>query len=534
MAEDNRANHKHSIMIITECEKQYNALLSIIPFDDLGIFLLPYMPDSQDPFGSLQLLNPSIVIVDAQLLTPATVKHIQKTLPIRFTCRFIVLYDEGVNVTHISSQLGTSTCIEKSTLSEALPIHLDRAIKRLDWNSTNSTFVYEATRLYFNTVYLQSIAAIQSIEAVNDAFGFTFQDGLFRVMIVKLDYSGDPRMIYGRLFPLQKKIEEALNIHLIPYCFEVVLCRTFDGVIVTINYSKESDPQIAVILDHVFARIQQLCTEIPGISSTFCMGKIYQNIGGVCQSRQDAHEALWSRLILGQNRILCTKESARFQFPLHLEAKYEALRYRVQKAYDTLDIAGFSTCVNEIFDAPNNALGSMFFSLYLHSLAVDLFRIQNEEISKFANVEVLKNKTVYVLIMAPTIQAYKNAFLTELTDLMYQIILQKNKAYSSYVQSAISYIKDNYAKPITLKEIADNIGISTSYLSSTFKTETGTGLSNYISFYRIQTACTLLRTTNEPIAQIAESVNIADTTYFSKQFKKYVGTTPSEYRKIFN
>ena len=527
-------NYKYSVMIITECERRYNELLSLIPFDDLGIFLLPYMPDSQDPFGALLLLNPNIVIVDARLLTPVTIKHIQKTLPVHFTCRFIVLYDEGENVTHISSQLGTSSSIEKSTVAQALPIHLERAIKRLEWNSTNRTFIYEATRLYFNTVYLQSIAATQSIEAVNDAFGFSFQEGLFRVMIVKLDYSGDPRMIYGRLFPLQKKIEEALNAHLIPYCFEVVLCRTFDGVIVTINYSRESDPQIAAILDLVFERIQALCTEIPGISSTFCMGKIYRNIGGICQSRQDAHEALWSRLVLGQNRILCTKESGRFQFPLHLEARYDALRHRVQKAYDTLDIPSFNTCVNEIFDATNQVLGSMFFSQYLHNLAVDLFRIQNEEISKFANVEILKNKTIYVLIMAPTMQAYKNAFSSELSDLMYQVILQKNKSFSSYVQSAISYIKDNYARSITLKDIADSIGISTSYLSSTFKTETGTGLSNYISFFRIQTACTLLRTTNDPISQIAESVNIADTTYFTKQFKKYVGTTPSEYRRIFN
>ena len=135
--------------------------------------------------------------------------------------------------------------------------------------------------------------------------------------------------------------------------------------------------------------------------------------------------------------------------------------------------------------------------------------------------------------MAPTIQAYKDTFAAEISDLMYQVILQKNKSYSAYVQNAIAYVKEHYAQSITLAEIAENIGISTSYLSSTFKTETGTGLSNYISFYRIQTACNLLRQTNEPISQIAASVNIPDTTYFCKQFKKYVGTTPSEYRKIF-
>lgn len=526
-------NSQYSLMIITSSETQYDELISIIPFDSLGLFLLPYMPEAQDPFSSLQLLNPDIVIVDAALLTPGTVKHIQKLLPSRFTCRFIVLYDEGMDMTPISSQLGSSTSIEKITLKETLHIHLERAIKRLNWNSENSNFVYEATRLYFNTVFLQSIASTQSVETVNESFGFTFQEGLFRVLIVKLDYAGNPRTVYGHLFSLQKKIEEAVYSHFISYCHEVVMCRTFDGVIITLNFSREVDPQISILINRVFERIQALCAASPGISVTLCMGKIYDTIGGVCQSRQDAHTVLWGRLVLGQNKILCMKDCSLFQFPLHMEAKYEALRFRVQKAYDTLDIPNFNDCVSEIFDAPDYVLGSSYISGYLHGLAVDFFRIHKEEISQFSDVEILENKTVYILIMAPTIQAYKDTFAAEISDLMYQVILQKNKSYSAYVQNAIAYVKEHYAQSITLAEIAENIGISTSYLSSTFKTETGTGLSNYISFYRIQTACNLLRQTNEPISQIAASVNIPDTTYFCKQFKKYVGTTPSEYRKIF-
>lgn len=527
------SNSKHSLMIIATSEQQYNELIAAIHFDDLDIFLLPCMPEAQGPFGSFQLLNPDIVIVDALLLTPTTIKHIQKTLPSQFTCRFIVIYDDGMETTQISCQLGSSVSIEKKTLHQTLHMHLERAVKRLQWNSGNTNFVYEATRLYFNTVFLQSITSTQSVEDVNNSFGFTFQEGLFRVLIVKLDYSGDSRMVYGRLFSLQKKIEEVIYAHFINYCYEVVMCRTFDGVIVTLNFSRNADSQVSALIERVFAHIQELCHTTPGVCATLCMGKIYDTIEGVCQSRIDAHTALWGRLILGQNRILCTKDCKDFQFPLHLEAKYDTLRVRVRKAFDALDIPSFSGCVDEIFNAPHSILGSAYISNYLHGLILDFFRIQNESIALFTNPETLKNKTIYVLIMSHTIEAYKTNFLSELSDLMYQVILQKNKVFSLYVQHAISYIREHYAEPITLSSIADCIGISTSYLSGIFKTETGTGLSNYISFYRIQVACDLLRNTNEPISQIAASVNIADTTYFSKQFKKYVGITPSEYRKIF-
>lgn len=529
-----RDNNKYSLMILAKDAQQYNELLTHITFDTLDLFLLPYIPESQDPFGTLQLLSPNIVIVDESLLTPSAIKHIQRMLPGRFTSRFIVLYEDGKDMSLISSQLRTGVSIEKNTLNQTLHLYLEQAVKRLKWNSEHGNFVYEATRLYFNTVYLQSIAATQSIQTVNDSFGFTFQPGQFRVLIVKLDCFIAPQAVYGKLFPLQKRIEETLYAHFLGLCHEIVLCRTFDGIIVTLNYSTEAGPQISTLIGQVFEKIRTICSSISEICATLCLGDIYDSIGGVCRSRVDAHNVLWGRLILGKERILCSKDCAQLQFPQHMEAKYEALRFRILKAFDALDIPGFVSCMEEVFDVPDFILGSSYIADFLQNLIVDFFRIHKEEISHFSDMETLKNKTVYVLIMAPTMADYRNAFIAEFSDLMYQIVLQKNKSFSSHVQNAITYIKNHYTQSITLSDVANSIGISTSYLSSTFKTETGTGLSNYISFFRIQNACRMLRETNDPIAQIAAAVNISDTTYFSKQFRKYVGTTPSEYRKLFN
>lgn len=526
-------NRKFGLMILAGSTQQYHELISYIPFDNLGLYLLPCMPESQDPFDSLQLLHPDIVIVDEVFLSSDTIKHIQRLFPSRFANRFIILYDGKKDIPFISDQLSASASIEKTNLRQTLPLYLQQAIKRLKWNREPGNFVYEATRLYFNTVYLQSISATQSVETVNESFGFTFQPGLFRVIIVKLDCFVSPQSVYGKLFPLQKKIEEALYAHLLGICHEIILCRTFDGVIATLNYAKEAGPQVSTLIRHAFEQIRTICSAVSEISTTFCLGDIYDTIGGVCRSRVDAHNVLWGRLVLGHERILCSKDCAPLQFPRHLDAKYETLRFRVLKAFETLDIPSFSICVDEIFDSPDFVLGSPYIADFLHSLILEFFRIHNDEISRFSNVETLKNKTIYVLIMAPTLKNYRSAFVAEFSDMMYQITLQKNKSFSSHVQNAISYIKDNYAQSITLSDIAENIGISTSYLSSTFKAETGTGLSNYISFIRLQNACRMLRDTNDPISLIAAKVNIGDTTYFSKQFRKYVGTTPSEYRKIF-
>ena len=54
----------------------------------------------------------------------------------------------------------------------------------------------------------------------------------------------------------------------------------------------------------------------------------------------------------------------------------------------------------------------------------------------------------------------------------------------------------------------------------------------YINLTRIKEAQIQLVSTNEPIKVIAMEVGIDNLAYFSRLFKKYVGNTPSEYRKL--
>lgn len=68
------------------------------------------------------------------------------------------------------------------------------------------------------------------------------------------------------------------------------------------------------------------------------------------------------------------------------------------------------------------------------------------------------------------------------------------------------------------------------YLCSTFKKYAGMTMSTYINQLRIQRAKHMLGKTNETVTKIAADVGFQDCFYFSKQFKKIVGMSPSEYR----
>lgn len=96
-----------------------------------------------------------------------------------------------------------------------------------------------------------------------------------------------------------------------------------------------------------------------------------------------------------------------------------------------------------------------------------------------------------------------------------------------YIRHAMKYISLNYWKAPSVQELADFCGINRSHLSRIFKQKTNQSPQEYMSRYRINTACTFLRTTDLSLSQIATALGYADQFSFSKAFKKEKGLPPS-------
>lgn len=102
--------------------------------------------------------------------------------------------------------------------------------------------------------------------------------------------------------------------------------------------------------------------------------------------------------------------------------------------------------------------------------------------------------------------------------------------YSPPVQQALICIDTNLAGNLSLRFLSESLNISSSYLSTIFKKETGQTLTDYIAQRRIDQAKDLLKATRLQIQTIAQHCGIMDVHYFSKIFKKLTGQTPKEYR----
>ena len=99
------------------------------------------------------------------------------------------------------------------------------------------------------------------------------------------------------------------------------------------------------------------------------------------------------------------------------------------------------------------------------------------------------------------------------------------------IASALSHLEQNIAEDVNLQELARIAHMSRRNFLRVFHAATGLSPLVWLIERRIHRACTLLLQTRRQITEIAFDVGFRDSNYFTRQFRKITGSTPSNYRK---
>ncbi|MCM8709944.1 AraC family transcriptional regulator [Clostridium sp. SYSU_GA19001] len=98
------------------------------------------------------------------------------------------------------------------------------------------------------------------------------------------------------------------------------------------------------------------------------------------------------------------------------------------------------------------------------------------------------------------------------------------------VQKAINYLENNYTQDVTLEDVSVFLGITPFYFSKIFKKTTGLNFKTYLNSLRVEKAYHLLKTTDDPIIDIAYECGFNSIRTFNRVFKANKGITPSSLR----
>lgn len=137
--------------------------------------------------------------------------------------------------------------------------------------------------------------------------------------------------------------------------------------------------------------------------------------------------------------------------------------------------------------------------------------------------------------------AKSDGYYFECTSLLYKIFaeLQKQNYIPEkqfvHIKPVADYINENFlSKNITLQELISLTDISYSYLKRLFIKRYGLPPKKYIIQLKINHACDLLKSDMYTVTQISEICGFRDVYFFSRQFKEYMGLTPTEYISKYN
>lgn len=107
-----------------------------------------------------------------------------------------------------------------------------------------------------------------------------------------------------------------------------------------------------------------------------------------------------------------------------------------------------------------------------------------------------------------------------------------NDRDATLVQSMKTYIHDHYPdETLTVNDIAEHLNYTSAYVCMVYKKATGMTLNHYINLYRIRVAKELLEDPALKMFDVATRVGYSNENYFSKVFKKYENTSPSDFRR---
>lgn len=183
-------------------------------------------------------------------------------------------------------------------------------------------------------------------------------------------------------------------------------------------------------------------------------------------------------------------------------------RYMVSKAYTR----------DAVQDTVTLMMGAIVQELYEDGYSLDKVHLRFHSVSECTHIGQVKE-----------------LFYSYITDMMNLLEQFQDKSQSNtFVGKAIEYMQARYDQIESISDVALHVGVSSSYLSRTFRSETGKAPLDYLTRLRIDKSKELLFSGDckYSLQEICDQIGYHDVQSFIRFFKKWENMTPGEYRKL--
>lgn len=533
--------NKYKVLIADDEYLIFNLIKNIIQWDDLKLEFAGYSLNGQDLLQQIIDIHPSIVITDISMPVMDGIELIRRTRELNIPCRFIIIsgykqFEYAHNALKYSVDDYILKPINESELNEALR-KITADLQKIDEDTaTISHPIIHSERpgksFFLKRIIWEIQSPSVSLDYVSKEFGINFKEGFFRLICIKLDFTELNQEMFEHMKTLNDKLVAMFHEEFEPDCYQVLSSIERNSIFFAVNYSRNTSIGFPQKLQNFYNKVTNFLDLFAGLKLTIGVGNEYERVFELGLSYKDAVNAIHYRIITGCGTIIYRHKLLSVTNLSETEKNNYISKF--SKAIETFNLFDFTTTLNQLF---YNAQES--FPLF------DVIGIIDKICHLLVNIDFSFDDAEYSLEEicchihdsienALTLTSLKNAVLKHVTYI-FEFILHAIKNQSTKpIRSVLKYIEENYNKSIHLDDCAQLVSLNPAYLSNIFKKETGENFVDYLNNYRIEKSKELLKYSNITISEIAFSSGFPDARYYSKIFKKLIGITPKDYKKIYS
>jgi len=535
-------------LLVVDDEKIMRIALSmILNWTEHGFELTGAVADGIQALEAIQKSNPDIIITDLKMPNMDGLELIRRLREYNYTGKIIVLSNfDDFELVREAMKLGAIDYILKVTLKASdLITVLEKAREQLvEERQLKAKSIYMRNELkekqlqqknnFWKELFVEDDKYIADVVNEGAKLGITAEKVIGQLLFIKIDYY-EAALSGGKI-----KNKKLLDFSVANIIKDTVSGRNGCEIVeighgryVVLMYSDKTYDEASWI--EIVRQLMQMLSLYLNLNVSVALGERFVGFEQLRLQYARCLKVIAATFYSGPNSVI---HVAKTQFnSVILQTNYVEWSSKLKAAVEEGDRERLSAQLEAMIEQVNQVKCEpeelkRTFTMLLTDQEHMISKWEQNTLSidgerSYTNTEAYKQQ----IKQAETLEQLKTAVYGAFQEVVDGLQQVKSKQYRKEVLRVIELMREHLHSKITLEMIASEVNMTVSYLCRIFKQDSGKSIVQYMNEMKINHAAELLKLPDVRVKEVAAAIGIDDPFYFNRLFKKYVGISPSDYRR---
>jgi two-component system response regulator YesN len=520
----------YKLLLVDDEPMAVEVLKYILDWEKLGYIVCGTCGNGKEAIEAIEKYNPDVIITDIKMPVMDGMDLIRHTREIgKKNIKFIVVSGYGeFEYAKRAIKYDVRYYLQKPIMEEEIYEIVIEVKKELDSMCRNNECAERDKKAILNSVLGQLIHGNNRDEVFKYLRSSMDEEILLKAwncVVLELEVS-EQVDIKNEVKNTRHKVRTAIDEQLDSNSVFFVLEQSPNKFIILVSLKDDDSQNIGI--DYMVENIYQRIISFIPYGFTIGVGENSSGIYAVKHSYDTALLALSHRFYRGLNSLIFYNEIKELSFSFKFNDLI--MSNKVLEVVEELDNNIMINTINETFEYfKKNRIDPEIVIMFTSNMICKINNLiyQSDDKGK----SYIDNHTIRGLREHErTMEELKGFFESFCISYCEYLKKIRSREAGGNIAKIQQFIKENYKRNITIRELAEKVYMHPAYLGQFFINKFGVGFNEYIHELRIEEAKRLMNETNMKNNEIAQGLGYCNYNSFLQQFQKYTGMKPTEFR----